>query len=458
MPTEVIMPKVDMDMTHGTFAAWHIAEGAEVRQGDPLFDIETEKAAMEVEAPASGRLLHISAQPGDRIEVGTAIAWLYATGEADAPPPKSLPEIEQSSSLPLEGRAGMGAVQQTTDGPPPSSPPRKEEDRATKANSLGEAQTNPRATPAARTAARTAGLDLATIDGTGPQGRIQRDDVEALLRTPPPQSLATPAVWTPQSGSLSVTTRPGTGTPLLLLHGFTADSKSWAPLEKALGSTRPLIRIDLPGHGRSPRRQVDSFPALAKMLVQAFDDAVPDGEATHILAHSLGGALALALANIRPRQVRSLTLLSPAGLGPQIDADTLTGITRASHPASLAPWLRNLVADPATVSDAYAAAAFQSRSDSLLRAAQADMAQALFRDGTQTFDLRPALSRLTLPTQIVWGRQDRILSMQQALSARGEFALHLIEGAGHIPQYETPERIARIATRFMAGVEATSQG
>lgn len=439
MPTEVIMPKVDMDMTHGTFAAWHIAEGAEVRQGDPLFDIETEKAAMEVEAPASGRLLHISAQPGDRIEVGTAIAWLYAQGEAESPPPASIPVAAEVAT-------------------PQSAPAAAPENPAQVRPRPNPAPSAPRATPAARTVARQHGMDLATIDGTGPQGRIQRNDVEALLQAPALEAMAAPAMWTRQSGSLSVTRRPGNGAPLLLLHGFTADSKSWAPLEKALGSTQPLIRIDLPCHGRSPRRQINSFPILAKMLVQAFDEAVPDGEATHILAHSLGGALALALADIRPRQVRSLTLLAPAGLGPQIDADTLTGITRASHPASLAPWLRNLVADPASLSDQYAAAAFQSRSDPLLRAAQADMAQALFRDGTQTFDLRPALSRLTLPTQIVWGRQDRILSMQQALSARGEFALHLIEGAGHIPHFETPERIARIATRFMAGVEATSQG
>ncbi|WP_375452182.1 alpha/beta fold hydrolase [uncultured Devosia sp.] len=152
----------------------------------------------------------------------------------------------------------------------------------------------------------------------------------------------------------------------------------------------------------------------------------------------------------------SLTLIAPAGLGPQIDAETLIGITRASHPTSLAPWLRNLVADPKTISDHYAAAAFRQRTDPAMRAAQADMANALFRDGTQTFDLRPALARLQVPAQIVWGRQDRVLPFQQALAARGEFGLHLVEGAGHLPHYEVPERIARIAMRFMAGVEAST--
>ena len=64
MPVEVIMPKVDMDMATGKLAAWHVAEGDVVTKGAPLFDIETDKAAMEVESPATGRLQHVIAAPG----------------------------------------------------------------------------------------------------------------------------------------------------------------------------------------------------------------------------------------------------------------------------------------------------------------------------------------------------------------------------------------------------------
>ena len=69
MHFEVILPKVDMDMTHGTLATWHVAEGEFVEKGAPLFDIETDKAAMEVEAPASGRLQNVSAKPGDKVPI-----------------------------------------------------------------------------------------------------------------------------------------------------------------------------------------------------------------------------------------------------------------------------------------------------------------------------------------------------------------------------------------------------
>ena len=93
------------------------------------------------------------------------------------------------------------------------------------------------------------------------------------------------------------------------------------------------------------------------------------------------------------------------------------------------------------------------RADPALRAVQADMADALFPDGVQAFDLRPAFCRLDRPVSLIWGRQDHILPHAQALAATGDFAIHLLAGAGHIPQIECPDRIARIVTRHIrAGV------
>ena len=74
MPVEVILPKVDMDMTHGTLAVWHVADGDMVQRGAALFDIETDKAAMEVDAPATGRLHHITAKVGDKVPVGSTLS------------------------------------------------------------------------------------------------------------------------------------------------------------------------------------------------------------------------------------------------------------------------------------------------------------------------------------------------------------------------------------------------
>ncbi len=429
---EVILPKVDMDMSHGTLATWHAAEGQPVTKGAALFDIETDKAAMEVEAPASGVLHHIMAQPGEKVPVGSVVAYIYPAGVAPGPRPPvkaaevavpSKPEAKAQPSTPL-----------TTPAP------------------VTMAGAAPRATPAARAAARRAGVGLSQVTGTGPKGRIQRDDIAtfAVSQAEALQAPAVAATWSPETGKLHVTTRKGTGTPLLMVHGFTADSQSWAPLEKAMGMDRALIRIDLPGHGRSPRRRVANFAELARQLVEAFDDSCGEHDRVDLLGHSLGGALALALADIRPRRVRSLALISPAGLGPEIDAPALSGITRATRAESLAPWLRRLTASPDGISDDYARAAMRLRADPELRSFQSDLAKVLFPDDVQPFDLRPALSRLECPTTLIWGRKDHILPWRQAISVTGDFALHLLSEAGHVPQIECPDRVARILRLHLA--------
>ena len=432
-PIEVILPKVDMDMSHGTLAVWHVAEGETVKQGAPLFDIETDKAAMEVEAPASGRLLHIMAIPGDKVPVGAVVAWIYPEGMAVGPPPTPVENVRKPiSTVEAVAPAKAAVLLETT------------------------ATTTKRATPAARKAAREAGLFLSDITGTGPLGRIQRDDVTGLIALRSGPAAVEPTLsagWTAEAGPLYISRRKGEGNPVVLLHGFTADSQSWAPFEKAFSPGRPLIRIDLPGHGKSPKRQIRSFQDLSRMMVEAFDDATRDVQQVHLVGHSLGAALALALADIRGRRVASLTLIAPAGLGPEIDAATMNGIIRASRAESLAPWLRRLTATPDGISDDYARAAMRSRENAGLRACQADMSAALFPDGVQAFDLRPALQRIDLPTQILWGRRDHIVPFAQCIAATGEFALHLLSGVGHIPQIESPDRVARIAQRMINAVE-----
>lgn len=117
----------------------------------------------------------------------------------------------------------------------------------------------------------------------------------------------------------------------------------------------------------------------------------------------------------------------------------------------LAPWLRRLTATPDGISDDYARAAIATRRDPDLRTCQADMVQVLFPDSTQSFDLRAALEQVTCPTQIIWGRQDHILPMRHALVAQTDCAIHLLAGAGHIPQIECPDRVARIIGQLSPG-------
>lgn len=81
MPTEVFLPKVDMDMEGGKIIRWYVREGDTVKKGDNLFEMETDKAAIDVEAEADGTIRQISAAEGDTVPVGQTVAWIYADGE-----------------------------------------------------------------------------------------------------------------------------------------------------------------------------------------------------------------------------------------------------------------------------------------------------------------------------------------------------------------------------------------
>ncbi|MEM8823205.1 MAG: acetoin dehydrogenase dihydrolipoyllysine-residue acetyltransferase subunit [Pseudomonadota bacterium] len=417
MPVEVILPKVDMDMTSGTIAVWHVAEGGAVAKGDPLFDIETEKAAMEVEAPGDGTLHHIAYPAGCKVPIGTTLAWIYADDEDISAPPAATESTTREQEIDTEP-----AVVETVSG------------IAVSSNTL-------RATPAARRLAREAGLALDQIQGTGPLGRVQGTDVQATMDTE-----ARPEPPTSQTGDLHVySSGTGDAPAWLMIHGFAADAHQWTPLADRLGQTAPIHRIDLPNHGRSPRRTISDFVDLVAQLRTSFDAL--GGSPVRLIGHSLGGAVALALADTRPRQIKDLTLIAPAGLDPRIDGDILQGIARSTKAESLGPWIRQLTGDPASLSDAYIRAAAKSRSDPAQRHAQTVMLDALFPDGTCAFDLTAALDRVTCPTRILWGRADRVTPWQAALHAPGRVALNLFDGIGHLPHVEAPDAVLDVLTQ-----------
>ena len=158
MPVEVIMPKVDMDMASGKIMVWHVAEGQKVEKGAPLFDIETDKAAMEVEALGSG-ILHHPAEAGSDVAIGQPIGWLYAEDEDVGSAPDSIDQVTTVEEIPTVEQA-------------------EPETKAT--DSFAPVIDKIRATPLARRIAKQRGLDLSSIVGTGPRGRIGRSDVEAF--------------------------------------------------------------------------------------------------------------------------------------------------------------------------------------------------------------------------------------------------------------------------------------
>ena len=166
MPVEVILPKVDMDMASGIIAHWHVNEGDAVKKGMPLFDIETDKAAMEVECPADGVIFNITAQKGAVIPVGQAVALIYQAGEG---PTSTV--VPSRPVLPGEMETRPDAVS-----------PHILPVQAASGQLL--------ATPLARRMARENKIDLKAVKGSGPRGRIVAADLPVQLASQALEDLA----------------------------------------------------------------------------------------------------------------------------------------------------------------------------------------------------------------------------------------------------------------------------
>jgi len=160
MAFSVVMPALEMAQETGKLIAWRKQEGDRVTKGEPLLEIETDKAVLEVEAPADGILAGISAQAGADIPVGQTIAWIVAPGEK---PPT---ENESATTAPT-ARAGSQAKVESNSAPVAAGvrePP---------------AVQGARISPKARRLAKELGVDIATVRGSGPGGEILASDVQA---------------------------------------------------------------------------------------------------------------------------------------------------------------------------------------------------------------------------------------------------------------------------------------
>jgi pimeloyl-ACP methyl ester carboxylesterase len=433
MAHEIVMPRVDMDMTTGRMGAWRAAEGARVVKGETLFEIETDKAAMEVDAPASGVLRFVAASEGDVLPVGACIGWILAEGEHFVPPAPAL--------------AAAAA--------PPAAHASRRPDAGEKNEAHAGAVTGLRATPAARRAARERGLGLSAVRGSGTKGRIQKRDVEQravsvdAVRRPSrdgrPSGRPMDRVGRSQGARLQVHRewlRRGEGAPLVLIHGLCADLNGWRPLFRVLPETRAALAIDLPGHGLSPLGEDASFEAL----VEAARAVLVEEGATraHLVGHSLGGAVAAALSQAPGVKALSLMLIAPAGLGEETNSAFFDGYLQADDEASLTPWLNLLVSDPASLGAAMAPATLRQRAERPVVAAQRRLVRTLLANRKQAIDIRGCLAAPEAPVKVVFGLEDRITPAHHAEDLSPLVALHRFPKIGHLPHFEARREVARL--------------
>ena len=209
MAKDVIMPALGMAQETGTLIQWLKKHGDNITKGEPLMEIETDKATVEIEAPASGILSSITAQAGDVIPVGQRIALILAPGESESsatplptPQPVSTPSTSSKpqnfSATPVAARLAAEHNLDITKIKTNGGQVRKEDVLAyigSQNNSL--TSTRILASPKARRLAKENGIDISTIKGTGPDGAIIVSNLQSLVSTSPltNSQLPTSKMW-----------------------------------------------------------------------------------------------------------------------------------------------------------------------------------------------------------------------------------------------------------------------
>ncbi len=266
MPIEITMPRLSDTMEQGTVITWHVKEGDTVSSGDVIADIETDKATMELESFDDGVVAKLAVPEGQSVPIGAVIVVLSEDGES------AQDAIAGASASGASASAGSGAPTATTTAAPPST----STSTAAPPASNGSAPSGGRifASPLARKIAQEQGVDLGTVAGTGPSGRIVKADVEAAaggatLRTTAPTAEAPAALV---AGAVSAPTAPA---PLSAPGGALEDklvelSNMRATIAKRLVESKTTI----PHYQVTVSARMDSLESLRGQLNEQL---VPQG-------------------------------------------------------------------------------------------------------------------------------------------------------------------------------------
>ncbi len=200
MAIQIEMPKLSDTMTEGTLIKWHKQVGDQVEIGDILAEVETDKATMEMEAFDEGTITEIRVKEGEKAPIGGVLAVLDGDSSSSAPAPAA-----SEAAAPVEKEASKSAPAAAEKTPATATP------AATDGNRV-------KASPLARKIAAELSVDLSTVQGSGPGGRIVRKDVENAGSSPKkPSSTASAAAGLAQAAKARITETPAASTAAAIL-------------------------------------------------------------------------------------------------------------------------------------------------------------------------------------------------------------------------------------------------
>jgi pimeloyl-ACP methyl ester carboxylesterase len=240
----------------------------------------------------------------------------------------------------------------------------------------------------------------------------------------------------------------GRGETLVLIHGLATTRQIWSSVTPALSRTRRVVTLDVPGFG-------ESAPAGPGFDLESVAERIARGLSARgvrapfdLVGHSLGAGIALTLAAARPRAVRRLVLVAPAGLAgvPRLAslvlssaADRMLAARRRLAPLTDLDWGRRVLLAFAAA-DGASIPPTQARL--MIDASAGAQRTATALSAITSADLRPLLRRTTAPLGVIWGAQDRTVPSRHAAvirAARPDAEVVMIERAGHVAMIERPD-------------------
>lgn len=241
--------------------------------------------------------------------------------------------------------------------------------------------------------------------------------------------------------ALGADVRPGSGIPVVLLHGFAGNRLVWKPVIDRLPPELFLIAYDLPGHAGSLDYPEAGPPKVAAKAVLA-DLAARGIPHAHLVGHSMGGAIATLAAMTEPGRVASLTLLAPGGYGPEIDAALLRRLASVADAGELRECFRHMSRRPVEIAQAEWDAAYRLRTVE----GQAEMLQKIAalitRDDRQGMIPAELVAGIEAPTRVLWGEDDGVVPFAQTANLPARFDLVRLPATGHMLIEEAPEEVA----------------
>ena len=232
-----------------------------------------------------------------------------------------------------------------------------------------------------------------------------------------------------------VTAGPEDGVPIVLVHGFGGDRLAWAAVQPRLAERHRTIAFDLPGHGLAVDwPEVGNAAVSAKAVARSLDTL---GVASaHLVGHSMGGAVALLVAQHDAERVASLTLIAPGCIGRELNGRLLRRFAAMTEAHDIALIFENFLGFAKPMPDGLVPLIAAVRADPALIRSFVAIAESLIDgDGQKTLPVED-LAAAPYPVKVIWGDQDHVIPCTQTALLPPNVARHILPGVGHLPHLE----------------------